>query len=184
MAGAEIEALVAEVDLDSNGTLEFVEFQEVLLKLCQRARNELRRLAEAGLHAVSAGPVLLGLLQQSRAPKSTPTRCAALERERRLRAARAYSPRRMRRAPLKQAAPDNGAKFAAPPDERGAVMCRRSTLGESFPQPEEYACVLLLHALLEPASEARGALSDAELAAAGFWVPLPPLTASAPAPAS
>ena len=44
---------------------------------------------------------------------------------------------------------------------------------ESFGRPEEYAVAVVLHAFLEPASEALGALGDDELAASGFWVPLP-----------
>jgi len=184
---AELEALVAEVDLDNNGTLEFVEFQEVLLQLSVRARNELRRQAEAGLHVVSAGPLLLGMLEASRVPKPKKVRCADMERERRLRATQAYSPRRpgvreyvqgTRRGefgsdgPIPLGKDEDGLEGAAPIDTRGAVMCRRSALGDSFPRPEEYACVMLLHAFLEPVPEARGALADAELADAGYWVPL------------
>ena len=184
---AELEALVAEVDLDNNGTLEFVEFQEVLLQLSVRARNELRRQAEAGLHVVSAGPLLLGMLQESRAPKPQKIRCADMERERRLRATRAYSPRRpgvreyvqgTRRREFTSDGPtplvkdDDEVEGAAPLDTRGAVMCRRSALGDCFPRPEEYTCAMLLHAFLEPISEVRGSLDDAELADADYWVPL------------
>lgn len=118
---------------------------QVLLQLSVRARNELRRQAEAGLHVVSAGPLLAGMLEESRALKPQPVHCAALERERRARAERAYSPRRpgvreyvacSRRgetAPaLKQGVlrPPEEAEWVAPPDTRGAVQFRRSTLGE------------------------------------------------------
>ena len=152
-----------------------------------RARNELRRQAEAGLHVVSAGPLLLGMLQESRAPKPQKIRCAAMERERRLRATQAYSPRRpgvreyvqgTRRGEFASDGPtpldkdEDEVEGAAPLDTRGAVMCRRSALGDSFPRPEEYACAMLLHAFLEPVSEARGALGDTELADAEYWVPL------------
>ena len=169
---AELRNLVAEVDLDNNGTLEFVEFQEVLLKLSQRARDELRKKAEAGMHELASGQLLLDMLHETRQVKPPPKRCEALERERRLHAMRATSPKRLARGVVRpQPLPDN-VGHGTVADERGAVVCRRSDLGEAFGRPDEYAAALVLHAFLEPAPATLATVGDDELASAGYWLPM------------
>ena len=169
---AELRDLVAEVDLDNNGTLEFVEFQEVLMKLSQRARDELRKKAEAGMHELSSGQLLVDMLHETRLVKPPPQRCEALERERRLRAARATSPKRQARGLVREKSLPDNVGHATVADERGAVVCRRSGLGEAFGRPDEYAAALVLHAFLEPAPPSLAAVDDDELAKSGYWLPM------------
>eukprot|EP00965_Chrysotila_dentata_P083379 2750684-Pleurochrysis_carterae.AAC.1 len=54
--------MVAEIDLDNNGTLEFIELIELLRKVGSRAKEMLREQTEAGARAIATRPLLHEML--------------------------------------------------------------------------------------------------------------------------
>ena len=140
---------------------------------------------EAGTRDIAPGAVLSQLLAESRQRPKEEVHCEALERERRLAAARAAACATMPRHLLRQ----KGLLLASPlhqersavhhikaRDSRSAVHCRRSALGLAFPDADEYEVALLLHAFAEPAPQSmRQSHTPEQLAEAG-WCVLPAQT--------
>ena len=70
MSQEELSATFAEIDLDGNGTLEFVEFMELLHKLSSRVRELLRKRAESGEGVVPTGPLFESMLAEVKPPRN------------------------------------------------------------------------------------------------------------------
>jgi len=148
----DLEDFVSEIDLDGNGTLEFVEFLELLHKLSSRVRELLRQRAETGECDVPTGPLLESMLADSRRAQAKLPYCPAMERARREAIRRANSPRRILNAPRRMT-PDPLSSVRTIPfqDNRSILQCHKSPLGQKFTSQTAYAAALILEAFVEAA---------------------------------
>lgn len=152
----ELHRLVRELDVDGNGTLDFVELLDLFRAVTGRAREAMREQMQVGLGAkMMAGPLLQTLLADSLARPKKPPYCAALQLERRLarerRTDRRNSVRRRSAAPLPREG-EGGGEGGQATARRPAGGLRRSPLSEALGVGEAYSIALLLLAFTEPAA--------------------------------
>lgn len=150
----ELHLLVEELDIDGNGTLDFVELLELFRKISARAREAMREKMEVGVGVrVFGGPLLASMLADARKPIQKTPHCAQLQLERRLARARSHSSRRKTIAPLIRDVTSGGADrsilLPQKRDGRSAVHVRRSALSEAMGAGEVYDTALILHAFTE-----------------------------------